>query len=377
MIFDLIAYVLIPCALLALAVWKLPMPLRDRYALQKFAVSFLLCFLMWVCLILIVRLFDKELDHMKAAGSAKQAWLLFLYKSPPRIMEVIPGSGILACFFTAGSLIRSNELTAFRALGINLSRLAVPICLFTCAVCVISLIFTDKILAPSTRLAAEIDPMRPTATQAREVVYREKTGALAFIQSLTVTHKMARNLTFFEFKDGKPSRQIYAKQARWDDQNWHMSFGWTREYSGGGVAKFEPFKRQERVLDADPRTLLASSSKPEELTFAELRRVADFKRRIGFSSLAEEVQFHHNIAYSFTLLVGVMLSLPLSLLFGRFAVSIGFPATLLISFIYWGLASATFEAMGENGRLPPMLAAWLANILFAGASVLLFRGVRR
>ena len=202
------------------------------------------------------------------------------------------------------------------------------------------------------RLAAEIDPMRPTATQAREVVYREKTGALAFIQSLTVTHKIARNLTFFEFENGKPIRQIYAQQARWDDQNWFLSFGWTREYSDNGVAKFEPFKRQERVLDADPRTLLAAASKPEELTFAELRRVADFKRRIGFSSLAEEVQFHHNIAYSFTLLVGVMLSLPLSLLFGRFAVSIGFPATLLISFIYWAWRAPLLRRWAKTGACP-------------------------
>ena len=374
---DLLLYVLLPCALLALAVWRVPIPIRDRYVLQKFAVSYLLCFLMWVCLILVVRLFDKELDMMKEAGSAKLAWLLFLYKSPPRVMEVAPGAGILACFFTAGSLIRSNELTAFRALGFNLARLAVPICLFTFAVCCIALLFTDKILAPSARIAAEIDPNRPEASQAREVVYREKTGALAFIQSLSIDSSIARNLTFFELENGEPQRQVFARRARWDDQSWNLSEGWSREYSPGGVSKFESFNVQKRPLDADPRTLLASSSQPEELTFAELRRVAQFKRRVGFSALAEEVQFHHNFAYAFAPLIGVMLSLPLSLLFGRFAVSIGFPATLLISFIYWGLASATFEAMGESGRLHPMLAAWLANLLFAGAAALLARGVRR
>jgi lipopolysaccharide export LptBFGC system permease protein LptF len=132
-----------------------------------------------------------------------------------------------------------------------------------------------------------------------------------------------------------------------------------------------------RPLDADPRTLIVAANRPDEMTFTQLREVIDFKRRVGFPVRREIVRFHHNIAYPFALLVGVLFAVPLALLFGRHALALGFPATMLFSLVYWGLAVATFEAMGENGRIPPALAPWLGNAIFAGFAAMLLRLVKR
>jgi lipopolysaccharide export system permease protein len=48
---------------------------------------------------------------------------------------------------------------------------------------------------------------------------------------------------------------------------------------------------------------------------------------------------------------------------------------LIIGFSYW-LVYAFGMSLGRSGILPPLLAAWFANILFALASVILVPRVR-
>jgi lipopolysaccharide export system permease protein len=45
---------------------------------------------------------------------------------------------------------------------------------------------------------------------------------------------------------------------------------------------------------------------------------------------------------------------------------IGFGVSMLIIFLYYVLMSL-FTALGKSGYLPPMLAAWVQNIIFAFA----------
>jgi len=47
----------------------------------------------------------------------------------------------------------------------------------------------------------------------------------------------------------------------------------------------------------------------------------------------------------------------------------------VIGFSYW-LVFAFTMSLGRSGTLPPLLAAWTANILFGIASLLMYRRVK-
>jgi lipopolysaccharide export system permease protein len=376
MIANLLGWVLLPSLVLGAVVAWAPMPLADRYVLRKFSTLFFLSLLLQIALILVVRFGDRELGTLFAERQSLADGLrLFLYRAPERILEVIPASGILAAFFTVGSLTRSREIVAFKSVGVNLYRLAAPILAFTTACCLIAVLFVDRVVAPAIRQARLLDPTTTHASD-REILFRESGGALCYIQTLDIPARRANFLTFYDFNDGELASETYAQSATWENDTWHLHRGWMRRYAPDET-RFETFRRLDRPLEANPAVLVATASDPAEMNFAELNRIIGFKQKAGIPARAEVVRFQHNIAYPFALLVGVMLSLPLSMQFGRFAVVIGFPATMLISFLYWGLAIAIFEAMGENGRIPATLAPWVANIVFATVAVALFRGVRR
>jgi len=373
---NVLLYVALPSALLTCFVLWMPMPIRARYVLRKFAGLFVLSFVLQVALILLVRFGDRELGTIFSdSQSLAEGLRLFLYRAPERILEVIPASGILAAFFTVGSLTRSREIVALKSAGVDLYRLALPILGFAFLCCLVSLLFTDRIVAPSIQRVQELDPTTTYAAD-REIIFVDSSDSLAYIQSLDVPDQRAYHLTFYDFQDRELVAETYASFATWEPGQWHLSHGWRRDYRDAGTA-FERYTQRDRALTADPQILVATANDPSAMDFNELRRVIAFKTRAGLPTRAEVVRMHHNIAYSFALLVGVMLSLPLSMQFGRFAVAIGFPATMLISFLYWGMAIAMFEAMGENGRIPASLAPWIANVVFAVIAVALFRGVRR
>jgi lipopolysaccharide export LptBFGC system permease protein LptF len=61
-------------------------------------------------------------------------------------------------------------------------------------------------------------------------------------------------------------------------------------------------------------------------------------------------------------------------MFGRSGMAAGFLLTMFISFLYWSIAIAVFEAFGNNGKLPPALSCWIANMIFlAVGTVFLYR----
>ena len=283
MISDLLLLVVLPCVLLGLAVAYAPMSIFDRYVLRKFSSLYLISFSFMVGLILIVRLGDRELGSifLNPNASLGQSMKLFALHSPARIMEVIPYAGILAAFLTMGSLLRSNEITAFRASGVNLLRLVAPIAIFTFVCCLISLVFMNWIVAPATRAAAEMGTARKIERD-RYIVYRESGGALCFIAQLDVADGIAHKLTFYEMSGGELRAEVYARRASWTDTSWELESGWRREYEPHGGSTLAAFALLSRPLDTDPATLIAASSKPEEMTFAQLREVIEFKRRAGF-----------------------------------------------------------------------------------------------
>ena len=85
-------------------------------------------------------------------------------------------------------------------------------------------------------------------------------------------------------------------------------------------------------------------------------------------------QYHGRIAQPFTCLVVVLVALPFGAASGRRNVMVGVAGSVGICFLYfilmrWGLA------LGTAGHLPPIIAAWLPNLVFAVAGLILLRRI--
>ena len=86
-------------------------------------------------------------------------------------------------------------------------------------------------------------------------------------------------------------------------------------------------------------------------------------------------QWQGNLAAPFTCLVVVLIALPFAARTGRHNVFVGVAASIFICFGYFILQRISL-GLGVAGYLPPVLAAWLPNIVSGGAGLVLLSRVR-
>jgi len=87
-----------------------------------------------------------------------------------------------------------------------------------------------------------------------------------------------------------------------------------------------------------------------------------------------DIQF--NFAFPLVNLIVVLMGILLASGPRKTTVASGFGFTLLVSFVYY-LFMNFGRALGHNGTLPPIPAAWAGNVLYALIFVVMFVRARR
>jgi len=141
------------------------------------------------------------------------------------------------------------------------------------------------------------------------------------------------------------------------------------------------FDRFDYAIDATSLFERGGSTRPREMTFAELRETIAAAAEGELTPEAAggrdpndfRAQFHRRLALPFAPLLFAVLGVALGVRRTRTARSWGVLACAVLAAGYYTLL--TFgEFLGESGRLPPALALWIPNLAFAlAAGALLWR----
>ncbi len=353
------------------------MRILDRYILREYLRTFLLGLLFFVGLVIIVRLFDKELGRLLSGNMPFTDWLrLVIYHAPERVMQAIPAASMLAPLFMVGRFSRSNELTAMKSAGISIYRIIAPMLGVTLLVSLSAIIFNDQVVSRANWTAKQLE-RRSRSPKDRNIFFKGQEGRFYYIQRIDMRSRTMRRLTLYELNGDELRLEVFADTVRWDDDRWTLLNGWSRHFEGGTEIEFQPFELYEIQAPVRPDLLAGSDARPSEMTYAALSQLVKYKKSVGQVTRKERVEMHHKIAYPFAAMVAVFIGAPLAIYFGQLGAASAFVITMFIQFLYWGIALATFEALGENGRLPAVVACWLPNLIFAAIGVFLLWQARR
>jgi lipopolysaccharide export system permease protein len=350
------------------AIQRFTLKILDWYILREYVKLFLLCFAFFAALAIVVILLDKEISRLLDKDrTIIEAIKIILYKSPGLIMRVpcVPASASLAAFFVLGRFARNNELAAMKSAGVSMYRVIFLMGTATFIICILAGIFNDRIASPAAWRARLLEKRIPYYIN-RDIIFKGKGDRMYYIQHLRLEDKRAINLRIYEFDDNNELKsEISASTATWASKTWTLKNGTVRHFANGREIACLPFDVESIYVPENPNLFAESGTKPQEMTYAALSKRVKYKRDAGRPVREELVEMHHKIAYPFAPLVVILIAAPLAIQFGRVGIAAGFLVTMFLSFIYWGIATAIFEALGVNGKLPPVIACWAANILFA------------
>jgi lipopolysaccharide export LptBFGC system permease protein LptF len=172
--------------------------------------------------------------------------------------------------------------------------------------------------------------------------------------------------------------RLSADRARWNGQG----KGWTFEnavigrHAPGAAPVFDPTEGTLVMRDWNetPWQLVKPGLEPASLGIPDLSTwLQANQRQGGFANPAPyRTHWHYRWALPFSCLVMVLLATPLAMHFSRRGAGGGIFLAVCLSALMI-LSGTVCTAFGEAGMLPPMLAAWLPNLVFAAIGAYLFQ----
>jgi lipopolysaccharide export system permease protein len=353
----------------------------DRYVLQSWIRIFVVTALGFPLVSIVINLTDTLNRLLDRGLTMREIVVSYIYSVPENVFLVMPAAVLFATVFTVGAMGRHSELTAAKASGQSFHRLMRPI--FIAAAAASGLAFVVGELAPgATARQLEIQkakPSRPTSTRFN-FVYRGDAGWVYTIRSLDVTNRQLKQLLLERQGTGLnyPGLVLTADSASYDAglKTWRLRRGASRIIaSPARQATFNFRTMRLKALKQTPADLLAESKAPDEMRYAELGRYIDALKRSGNDANKLVVEQALKLALPATCIIIALFGAPLGVTTPRAGAAVGIAISLGTTVIFLLFVQIT-KAIGAGGLINPTLAAWIPNVVFLFAGLVLLARVR-
>ena len=346
----------------------------DTFVLSGFFFYFAVLLASFVMLTEVFNFFELMGDVFKnnIAISELLSYLFFL--TPKLIYDAAPVSVLVAVLVTFGVLAKNNEITAFKACGVSLHRLAVPV--FVASIFMSGLLFVfdhyvgtqANIIQDSLRDKIKGRPAQTYLNPNRKW-YLGRGPWVYYYRYFEPEQGILGGVSIYQFdKSGyRLARHLFAERARWEPRlsTWVFQDGWVREI-GEAKDNYRTFQGETATFaeyDEPPSYFMKEVKTYKQMNYLQLEQYIDELGQSGFNTIPLKVQFHKKFAVPLFVFVMSLLSVPFAFLTGSRGAMMGVGVSLGIAIAYFVLNSL-FEQLGNVGQLPPEMAAWAPDILF-------------
>lgn len=351
----------------------------DRYLLREFLRFFFLAFVGFVGFVVLFDAFEKIstfIDHKATAG---QVFRYYFNATPYKAVLVTPIALLLATFLSLGYMTRFHEITIMRSSGISLYRILMPVYVVGLLVAATSFLVSDFIMPGAQTRAREILQQEIRGRTSKNlgsrmnVSYIGQDNRFYLIRRYDVPRSAMVDVVIQEFDGDTLTRRIDASKASYEDGAWVLENGVDRSFSGeNGDELLNSFETLRLEVPEKPDDFAKNEVRPEQMSFPDLAKYVERVRQSGSRVEQYETDLHLRVSFPLVNFVILLIGSSLAVKMRRGGIALGFGFSLAIAFTYWSILRAG-QVLGHSGALPPMLAAWLGNILFIGVGLWMLR----
>ncbi len=346
----------------------------DRYIVRKFVLHLLFALVAFVSIYIIVDAVERLSDYIDKGAPTKVILLYYFYYIPFIIILIMPIATLLASIYSIGQLSKYNEILAMKASGLSLYRILSPVFLLGLGISIFMIFFAEVIMPRANTEKAlikrrYIDRMPNTIpSQISNLYFQDDRNRRIFIGYYNSYEHIARKVNILELDGVYIRRRIDAEMMRWDQDGWELVQGFERVFMNGDeIARpFDVMKLSNLALS--PEALSAVQKTPEEMSFQELQQFIAEVKRNGGDPDRWLVDLYLKLSFPFANFIIVLFGAPLAAGRIRSTGALGVAITIIVCFLYFGLVKIG-QTLGQIGTLPPLLAAWLGNIVFILAGI--------
>jgi lipopolysaccharide export system permease protein len=301
--------------------------------------------------------------------------MLLLFISPSFLIFTIPMAFLLGTLLSFGRLSGDSEITAFKASGMSLYQLYLPVLLLSLGTYLLTFFLVIYGLPWGNRgFKATLYLMAQSKAdiEIKERVFNDVfDGFVIYVDKVPIQGKKMEGILIYDERDKERINTIFAREG------FLVSNPKSQEVVlrllNGDIHRFEPRTNIYQKMQFDTydlrlelaKTFAAMGKKlrEHEMSIDDIKEKMEKKRSSGEDITSQEVELHKRYAIPFSCLVFGLLGVPLGVQPRRSGRSYGFVLSLLILLAYYVSLTAS-EIFAIKKTIPPFLAGWAPNILF-------------
>lgn len=284
----------------------------DRYLISTVISGALLALAIIITLLLVFEYMEELDDIGRGSYTAVTALVYVLLKLPFRVYQGFAMATLIGSLMGLGALAANSELTAMRAAGMSVGRVARAVMLAGVLLGLGALAIGEWLAPPAERWAQELRSMAiHERVTARDKGFWARDGNLFIEVRRAVSQEHLTGLRVFQLgEDGQPERILEAASARHIGSEWVLAEPVLTEITTEGV-RVERLPSWAWVSDLKPQLLEAVVVDPDSLPIRDLVEYINYLRRNGLETDQYRLALWSKVATPLAAVAMLLLTVPL------------------------------------------------------------------
>ena len=343
----------------------------DAYIVSKFITTFFIALILIIGIVIIFDISEK-IDNFVAKEAPLKAVVFDYYLNfIPYFMNMFsPLFVFITVIFFTSKMAADSEIIAILSCGISFHRMMVPYIFSATLIALLSLCLNLFIIpdANKTRLEFENQYVKTRfKSVGRNVHYQISPGEFVFAESFSSWNNTAYRFTLEKIVDNKLVSKISAESAVYNEEKdvWTLKKYFIRDYNDDLTDRIRSGKQLDTTLALSSKDFYLTEKTVETLNYSELNNLIDTQKMRGdanvkFALIEKNTRFALPFSAFILTIMGVALSSKKRR--GGIGWNIGIGIALAFTYILFLRFSQMFV---HTDTLPPAIALWLPNIVFA------------
>ncbi len=346
------------------------MSIIDKYLTKEVLKFFSIILITVIGIFLAVDFFEKIDNFLEAGLPFLKALKFFQLRIPYITAQMAPVGMLLAILIVFGLMNKNNELIALKSSGVSIYYFLRPVLALAFILSIFLFLLSDIVVPLSINKANRIwleEVKKKSALTSREQnIWIKGNRSIFHINYYNPSSQTISGITLYFFDNNfSLIRRVDARSGYFQDGKWiflELMEQKLEKEQGDYLITFH--EKRAEPLDFLPEDLKRVIKKSEEMNFSELHAYIKNVEAEGYDAISYRADLHAKIATPFIcIILGILATgiavkrkikegLSLNIVYG---IGVIFLYTILYYFCI---------SLGHGGKLPPIIAAWIANIIF-------------
>ena len=357
----------------------------DWYIIRKFIGTYIFSIVLIISIALVFD-FNENLSKFTKYHAPWRAIVFDYYANfiPYYSNLFSPLFVFIAVIFFTSKLAGNSEIIAMLSSGVSFRRLMRPYMISCVLIASVTFYLNSFVIPHGTVIRQNFESLYRNSkknTSAENVQLQVGKGTVAYIQHYDDRYKRGYGFSLDKFEGKKLVSHMTAMEIQYDtiaDAKYHWkATNWKTRTLVGLRERIVTGDVKDTVILMEPTDLVYSKGQQETFTSPELLDYISKQTSRGSGNVVQyEVEFHKHIAMSFSSFILTIIGLSLSARKrkGGMGLYLGIGLGLSFGYIMLQTVSSTFAI---NAGTPPVLAAWIPNLIFAFIAYFCYRHAPR